>query len=51
MVARALSLTLGRQRQVDLCEFEFDLIYIECPGQPGLCRETVSKKKKSFKNP
>lgn len=27
-----LMLALGRQRQVDLCEFEASLAYIEFPG-------------------
>jgi len=34
---------LGRQRQVDLCEFEVSLVYKVSPGQPGLHRETLSQ--------
>ena len=39
---------LGRQRQVDLCEFEASLVYQELvPGQdPKLQRNLVSKDKK-----
>lgn len=36
--------TLGRQKQVDLCEFKGSLVYQGVPGQPGLYRETLFKK-------
>lgn len=40
--------SIGRQSHVDLCESEASLVYIvsiiKVPGQPGLCRENLSKK-------
>ena len=36
----------GSQRQVDFCEFKANLVY-KVPGQPGLHRETLSKKNKN----
>jgi hypothetical protein len=40
---------LGRQRHVDLCAFEASIVSIVSPGQPGLCRESLSQKKKGRK--
>lgn len=37
-----LMLALGRQRQVDLCEFEASLDTGLVPGQSGVHRETLS---------
>ena len=38
---------LGRQRQVDLCEFKASLVYVVNPGQPRLLhREAMSGKNK-----
>jgi hypothetical protein len=39
-----LNPALGRQSQVDLCEFEANLVYKRVPGQPG--RETLTNKKR-----
>ena len=36
----------GKQRQGDLCEFEANLIYIVSSRTVGLCRETLSWKRK-----
>jgi hypothetical protein len=33
----ALIPAFRRQRQVDLCELEANLVYKVIPGQPGLC--------------
>jgi hypothetical protein len=38
-----LFLTLGRQNQADLCEFEASWSTKQIPGQPGLHRETLSQ--------
>jgi len=35
---------LGRQRQVDLCEFEANLIYLSTFGQLGLPSEALTEK-------
>lgn len=35
-----------RRQQSDICESEARLVYIVSSGQPGLCRETLSKKNK-----
>ena len=40
---------LGKQRQVDLCEFEVSLVYKGNPGQPGLLyREILPGKTKAY---
>ena len=39
---------LGRQKQVDLCEFEANLVYI-VPGQTGLHREEILSPKQTNK--
>jgi hypothetical protein len=50
-------LAFGRQIQVDLCEFEASLVYIEqVPGQPGLATQRNSvlenkTKQNKIKNP
>jgi hypothetical protein len=43
-----LILALGRQRQVDLCEFKARLVY-RVPEWPGLHRKTLSQKKQTNK--
>jgi hypothetical protein len=32
---------MGKQRQVDLCEFEVSLVYKEVPRKSRICRETL----------
>jgi hypothetical protein len=36
---------LGRQRQVNICEFEASISYRGSPGQPRLLREIPSQNK------
>jgi hypothetical protein len=48
---RPLAPALGRQRQVDFCEFEDSLVYIVSPRTAkAMYKDLVSKKKKLKKN-